>query len=172
MLYTLTRGKTGDLFGFIEIVQDLTEEKQVEEDRVKARRVEQLEQELQNLTRLSGPSKTTVTAQMFGLKPLRENVDKFNEFVREYSELLELSIDQRIFNVSHNISKNLGEIAEGLVFLKVGPRDVIDIHTAALKEKIREDTAEQKARAYYEESRIMVLELMGNLVSSYRKYSH
>jgi len=172
VFYTLTRGKAGDLFGFIEIVQDLTEQKQAEEDRVKARRVEQLEQELQNLTRLAGPSKTTVTAQMYGLKLLRENPDTFNDFVREYSELLELAIEQRVINVDHNLSDKLRKLSEELAFLRVGPRDVIDIHTNALKIKTGKDTNQQKANVYYTEARLLVLELMGNLVSCYRRYSH
>ncbi|MCX6377019.1 MAG: hypothetical protein NTU88_13475, partial [Armatimonadetes bacterium] len=47
------------------------------------------------------------------------------------------------------------------------PRDVVDIHVSALAAKAVTANAMQ-ARAYIEEGRLMVLELMGCLASAYR----
>jgi hypothetical protein len=62
------------------------------------------------------------------------------------------------------------DIADRLGFLRAGPRDVVDIHITALKEKSSGATP-QKNKAYAEEGRIKVLELMGLLVSYYRNRS-
>ena len=61
-------------------------------------------------------------------------------------------------------------MAEELGLLKAGPRDVVEIHSTALKEK-RHKVTPQKAQAYAEEGRLMALQLMGHLVSYYRNYS-
>lgn len=69
-----------------------------------------------------------------------------------------------------DISGNLRSIAEQMGFLKAGPRDVVEIHSTALQRKTR-DVPSAKARAYLEEGRMIVLELMGYLSSFYRNYS-
>jgi hypothetical protein len=56
-----------------------------------------------------------------------------------------------------------------LGFMRCGPRDAIEIHTNALKLRIKGTPAE-KAQAYLEEGRILVVELMGHLVSYYRSF--
>ena len=46
---------------------------------------------------------------------------------------------------------------------------MVDIHTTTLRQK-NQDVTLAKAQAYVSEGRLMVLELMGYLVSFYRKY--
>ena len=128
------------------------------------------EREFEILERLSGPSRDSVTAQLFGMAPLSGSApDVFQRFVQNYQDLADLALEQQIYRVNHRLSEKLRSIAEELGFLRAGPKDVMEIHTAALKEKIRGATSE-KAQAYMEEGRMMVLELMGDLVQFYRHY--
>lgn len=127
------------------------------------------EKEFQDLEQLV-QSTTSITARMFGFEPLRDSSpEMFAEFSREYGTLLELALEQRAFKVEHNLSEPLRAIADKLGFLKASPRDVIEIHTATLKEKNRDVTL-AKSQAYVSEGRILLLQLMGYLVSFYRKY--
>jgi PAS domain S-box-containing protein len=158
--------------GQILAIRDVTDRKRAEEAEAQARanaeRIERLERELRSLEQLSAPPSAAVTAQLFGLAPLRESVpDTFNELVQRYGNLMDLALEQRAYRVEHNISERLRSLAERVGFLKAGPRDVVEIHSTALKRKTRE-VIPAKAQAYVEEGRLMVLELMGYLVSYYR----
>jgi PAS domain S-box-containing protein len=161
ILFTLTKDKEGKVVGFIEIVADITERKLAEE---------QLKRELCSLERLTSSAQTNVTAQAFGLASLREGLPAtFNQLVKRYGELIELALEQRAYKVNHNIPEELCLLAERLGFLKTGPRDVVEIHSKALKIKTK-GASPQKAQAYAEEGRLLVLELMGYLASYYRNY--
>ena len=151
-------------------VRDLTERKRAEEAQAQAARVEQLERELRSLGQVSVSADTTVTARMFGLKPLYESApDTFRELVQGYGDLMDLALEQRAYRVDHSVSGRLRSISDELGFMKAGPRDVVEIHSKALKTKTNSGTPE-KTQAYAEEGRLMVLELMGYLVSYYRNY--
>jgi len=175
ILFTLTKNKSGKVVGFIEIVADLTERKRAErmeaEAQALAERAEQLERELHSLEWLSLSSKTAITAQTFGLMPLHQAApDRFNRLVRRYGDLLELALKQQVYRVEYDISGKLRAIAEELSSFKAGPRDVVEIHSSALRRKVSE-ASHTKAQAYVEAGRVMVLELMGHLVSCYRTNS-
>ena len=160
---------------FTVVIRDTTERKRAEKAeaaaRANAERLRELERELKSLERLSSHGKVSVTAEAFGLKSLREGApDKFNEMVQHYNDLMDLALEQRSFKVEHNISNKLKALSEEMGFLRAGPRDVVEIHGTALKQK-SSDTTPQKFQIYAEEGRVMVLELMGYLVSFYRSYS-
>ena len=55
------------------------------------------------------------------------------------------------------------------MYKRQGPRDVIDLHTVALRSKF--GRGERVVHAYFEESRVLLLELMGYLASYYRTYA-
>jgi len=168
ILFTLTKDRNGKVIGFIEMVEDLTERKQVEETKA---RVEQLERELHSLERLSVPPKAAATAETFGLKPFRQvSPDIFNQVVQHYGDLMDLALEQQAYKVEHDISGKLRTIAEELGSLKAGPRDVVEIHSSALRKKASQ-ASHARAQAYAEEGRMMVLQLMGHLASYYRTYS-
>ncbi len=132
--------------------------------------LEKQESEFQDLAQFTNDSQTNVTARMFGSQAIKESLPEiFAEMIQEYGDLLDLSLEQRAFKVSYNISERLRTMAEKLGFLKGSPRDVIDIHTLTLKKK-NENVSLAKAQAYVAEGRLMVLELMGYLTSYYRKY--
>ncbi|HEX9925533.1 MAG TPA: response regulator [Anaerolineae bacterium] len=135
------------------------------------RQVLALEQELRALARLARPPQATITAQSFGLKPLSESLPAtFNELVEQYVLQLELALEQRAYKINHNISDNLRTLSKELGILKARPRDIIDIHTTALKKKINGATP-KLAQTLIEEGRLQLLELMGGLTLFYLNHS-
>ena len=135
------------------------------------RRKEQQERELQSMERFSAPV-TAVASRMYGSAPIAKSLPTvFRELSGEYGRLLDLALEQQAFKVEHDISAELNALAEKMGSLRAGPRDVIDIHSQATRTKIHDVTA-QKAKAYLEEGRLMVLKLMGYLASHYRSYAH
>lgn len=176
ILFILAKDKAGKVSGFVEMVEDLTErrlaEKAEAEALANAERLKRLERELQSLKRISDFSQTAVTAQIFGLTPLcKAAPDAFDELARQYSDLMDMALDQKMYKVEHNISGSLRSLAEDMGCLKAGPKDVIDIYSAAFKKKKKDNLTSQKAVAYADEGKLMALQLMGFLVFFYRKLS-
>jgi DNA-binding response OmpR family regulator len=131
---------------------------------------EQEARELASMEQLSRASPTSVTEQTFGVLRLRESAPEFFEgLVQHFEQLLDLALEQRVTRVEPKGEAELRQMAEQLGSVKAGPRDVIDIYVRALSTLSRE-AKPQKAQVYAEEGRLLVLGLMGNLVSFYRKY--
>jgi CheY-like chemotaxis protein len=131
---------------------------------------DQQQREMTMLDHLSSSRRPQVAAQIFGAASLAKTLpDIFDEMVAEYGKLLDLALDQRLYKIEHNISEGLFELVERLGFLKAGPRDIIDLHSAALKQRM-EKVNLSKRQAYVEEGRMAALELMGHLVSYYRTF--
>ena len=153
-----------------EAAERLAEQRQIEE-RQTAERIQQLEREIDFLEQLSRPPQTAITAETFGLVSMREGVpDIFNQLVQRWGELIDLALEQRAYKMEHNIPESIRAIAEQVGFFRAGPRDVVEIHTEALKTKTQKVPV-VRAQAYVEEGRMMVLELMGYLTSFYRNHS-
>lgn len=130
---------------------------------------QQLE-EFASLENLANSIQPSITARMFASESLKEGIpDVFAELSDKYGELLDLALEERAFRVNHDISEQLRELASKLGFFKASPRDVVDIHTKALKEKTQNVNL-SKIQAYVDEGRLRLLELMGYLTSYYRKY--
>ncbi|HZS46466.1 MAG TPA: response regulator [Blastocatellia bacterium] len=128
-------------------------------------------QELKLLENYSSPFQTTVTSQLFAGDPLiTTHPEIFNEMVERYGEILDLSLDHRAYKIDNSIVNSLKTLVERLGFMRAGPRDVVDIHRQALRRKLS-GVNQQKSRAYLEEGRLRVLELMGYLTSYYRTYA-
>lgn len=158
---------------YVVFIRDVTAVKKAEEAARRARenaaRIERLEEELHSLAGLSSPPRTGVTARMYGVVNLLDGFpDTFHGLVGQYGELMDLALEQQSYRVTHDISGPLKAMAEKLGFYKAGPRDVVDIHTTALKEKTMKAATSEKRKAYTGEGWIMVLELMGHLTSFYR----
>jgi len=157
-------------------LRDVTDRKKAQEAiaeaRANAERVKKLERDLNMLEQISGVHSTTVTARMFGLVPLREaGSEIFERLVGKFINLLDLSLEQKMYKVEHNISESLRLMAEEIGGLKAGPKDVIDIYSAALRKKKSDKLTSRKAMAYADEGKLMIIQLMGFLVSFYRKFS-
>jgi YesN/AraC family two-component response regulator len=91
----------------------------------------------------------------------------FQQFLLRYEELLDLALDQRAFKVDHRLSDKLRALSKRLGQLRAGPRDLVEIHSMALKKKVAGTTPNRK-QAAAEEGRLMLLELMGYLTTYYR----
>ncbi|PZD74252.1 Regulatory protein LuxO [Acaryochloris thomasi RCC1774] len=113
---------------------------------------------------------STVTAMLYNSASLKASFpDEFQQMVQQYGRLMDLALEKRMFQLGSSLSDQLQAVAENLAFYQVGPRDVIEIHTAAVQTKTA-DSPSEKTTAYLEESRFLVLELMGYLVAYYRRY--
>lgn len=126
-----------------------------------------LEREVRVLEELTG-SPTPVSARMYGLAGLKESsAGVFGELVGEYGRLLDIALENEAFRTEGDATALSQALADRLGRLGAGPRDVVDIHTAALAQRQAEGPL-QRVAAYIEVGRLVVLELMGHLVSAYR----
>jgi ribosomal protein L10 len=154
---------------FTVVIRDITERKRIEAE--KTARIEQLERELRSFEQLSRPGRTDATARAFGMKPLRDNAFvTFQALVRRYQDLMDVAVDQRVFGAEQSMPQALHELVDQLASLRAGPRDIVEIHSAAVRGKTS-NVPSPKAQAYIEESQFMLLQLMGHLVSHYRPYA-
>jgi DNA-binding response OmpR family regulator len=92
---------------------------------------------------------------------------EFKKLQHQYSEILHTALEQRIYKSEGDVSKQTKQLAEELGFFKANARDVIDIHKKALNKLPTHDSA-QKYYFIKEESKILLVELMGYLVNYYR----
>lgn len=126
--------------------------------------------EYASLEKISRGSQTAVTEQALGMLRLQQSSPEyFDKLVKQFENTLELSIEKKILKTEYDIEGEIRSIAEQMGPVKAGPRDVIDVYLNALK-KLSKDAKPQKTQVLTEEGRFLVLALMGNLVSFYRKY--
>jgi hypothetical protein len=147
---------------------NITRRKRVASDEIEAERQQEQAREQDSLAKLSVTAPAPMTAQAFGMRALRDGIpDAFERFVEYYGDLLEHAVQARTYKGEPPLPPRLRVLADQLVFLKAGPRDVIDIHMAALRQRTVQ-ASPGEARAYAEEARLLVLELMGHLAATYR----
>lgn len=147
---------------------NVTHRKRVDFDKLEAERRQEQAREQDSLAKLSGTAPAPITAQTFGLRALRESYpDAFERFIEYYNDLLEHAVQARTYKGEPPLPPRLKVMADQLVFLKAGPRDVIDVHMAALRQRSAQ-ASPGEARIYAAEARLLVLELMGHLAATYR----
>jgi CheY-like chemotaxis protein len=113
---------------------------------------------------------TSVTARLFGQKPLRESARPvFDEIAHQYAGAICQALENRVTKAQHAVSDTLRVLAERLGSHSAGPRDVVDLHKASITHLSRGANVRQ-VEAYADEGRLLLLELMGHLVSFYRTY--
>jgi hypothetical protein len=91
----------------------------------------------------------------------------FSEMVAEYREMLDHSIDQILFRVDHQVETRVRGLARRAGELRAGPRDLVELHGAALEAALAAPGA-QRAKLYRAEGRLRLLQLMGHLTTYYR----
>lgn len=89
-------------------------------------------------------------------------------FARDYGEILERSVEQRVRKTSDDISALSARLARHLGERNATPREVIDFHLTALRQKMDTALSLVRAEAYQEEGRLRLVELMGFLAAHYR----
>lgn len=140
----------------------------VQREREEDRQREEQTRELQGVDRLTHAGGPAVTARIYSGSPLREHAaDEFKAAVAEYEDLLGSAVERRLFQSEEGCSERLHELGIQLGFLHAGPRDIIEIHSSALRKQTA-GLPPPKARVLLEEGRIMLLELMGHLTNYYR----
>lgn len=91
----------------------------------------------------------------------------FGALVAVYAEILDQSVEQRYLESHLDPPAQLRDLSERLGTLWAGPRDAVEIHTAALKRRTAGSSA-ARLSVYVEEGRLLLPRLMGNLVVFYR----
>jgi hypothetical protein len=110
-----------------------------------------------------------MTGKMYGAVTLIDDFpDIYNKLFNQYKETMDMALEKQMFNVTHDITGKLTAIVEILGFYRFSPRDVVDIHTKALKENVSASETTEKKRAYKAEGWLLVVETMGLLASYYR----
>jgi len=114
---------------------------------------------------------TAVTAEAFEQINIWDaSPEMFRRFTAEYLSLMKKQIDHRIYKTPNNVTEKLKDLAQEFGFLKAGPREVIEVHKKALSMLMHEPSA---VKSYYvkEESRILLVEVLGYLLIYYRNKS-
>lgn len=151
-------------------VRYAVERKQLLVQLERERKAREQEREASAHDGLSRWQSTSVTARLFGQGPLREvNRPLFGDWVADYAHSIRMSLDNRVTRSQHAVSDRLRAMADRLGRQSAGPRDVIELHQAAMGELCRNANARQ-VEAYTDEGRFLLLELMGYLASFYRSY--
>ena len=99
---------------------------------------------------------------------LQEMPDVFQELQERYCHILDRFVEQKIYKVEYKLSNQINIFIEQLGYLQATPRDLLDLHTAVLKQKQSQSVKNIKALTI--EGRYLVLELMGRLAAYYRRY--
>jgi hypothetical protein len=134
----------------------------------RARQSEAREVERLAIGRLGGPGHTPVTQRAFGLAPLATAEPRIAEELRAmYREAFRRALESRVYRVATGEREVLRALAERLVFLQAAARDVVDLHQHVLVELVSGATDED-ARASYEEGRVLLVALMGEVMTGYR----
>ena len=92
---------------------------------------------------------------------------RFRVLCETYQSILEDSLRQRTFRVEHNVSGQLRELARQCGAMNMIPRDLVELHTEALREKTSTASA-KKNSAYSEEGMFQLVGLMGYLCDHYK----
>lgn len=103
-------------------------------------------------------------------QPLQQRAPReFWLLLDRYTRLLEVSLHRRMFkNAGEALPDEVTRLADELGALHAGAREVADLHAQALRRASMMATA-AKAQALVTEGRLLSLELMGRLLSYYRK---
>jgi DNA-binding NarL/FixJ family response regulator len=123
------------------------------------------------LANLSHSPGRVVAAELYGDEPVAVSAPQAQQQLqRRYGALLRLAVDQRVHRQQDKLSEELVSLAQRLGALRAGPRDVMTMHTQALRARLRQAAAAE-VDALLDESRLLALRLMGELLLHYRRFS-
>lgn len=96
--------------------------------------------------------------------------EEFSAEIQRYEPLLHRLLNATRAEEKDSIEEELHGLADHLGGPNAGPRDVIEIHKAALSHKLQSPFATD-TNASIEEGSLLLLQLLGHLVSYYRRHS-
>lgn len=127
-----------------------------------------LVRELNLLQEYSSENARSVTAALYAGGPISELMPTyFEELTYEYSTIVDLALEEKTYRIDHDLTGQLRQLAGKMGQLRAAPRDVIELHTAVLRQKMAESNPRKK-QAYNAEGRFMLVELLGDLATYYR----
>ncbi len=123
-----------------------------------------------SLTKFSFTPDTPIASKLYSEVSLREGYPEiFQTLVDKYKNLIKLSLEEQLHNETKEISENLRALSEEIGFLKAGPKDIVEVHSTAIKELVKNIDSATSSK-YTREGEIILLGLMGNLALFYRTY--
>jgi response regulator RpfG family c-di-GMP phosphodiesterase len=114
---------------------------------------------------------TSETSALYNALPLKTQYpESFQNILKEYDDILNSAIEERLFKVEQHLHEKLSHLSDNLGFLKASAKDIIDIHRQCLSDKFSHSNVKEQ-KIILEESRLLLIELMGNLINYYRRKS-
>ncbi len=102
--------------------------------------------------------------------PLSQHAPEvFAELVTAYTDLVNRTVEKRFYEGPSKVAEEMRTFSERLGTLWAGPRDVVEVHTNALKRCIT-NASDIRQSVYIEEARLLLPELMGDLILFYRTW--
>lgn len=98
---------------------------------------------------------------------VKESIYVFEQLVADYRSALMKSLEEMSFKVPQEVPDQMRVLANKLGEMHAGPKDVIDIHTLALKQVCMDKTVLVE-QPITDEARIMLIQLMGYMCRFYR----
>jgi DNA-binding NarL/FixJ family response regulator len=95
--------------------------------------------------------------------------ERFAELAREYGEILDVAVEQILQRRPATLEQRLQRLANAAAELRAGPRDVVELHATAMKQR-EAGHGPQRMKLYLAEGRVRLLEVMGHLVTLYRDH--
>jgi len=160
--------RKGEAGGFIKSCHDITSRKEYEE-----KIFNRLQEELSALDRLQKGEQTPITAKSFGNSSLKARYpDIFPSLQKTYQDLLMENLENSAHRGNDGSVRNaVKSFSTTLSSLYTGPRDLIELHTLALR-KLTGTGNTKKDQAITDEGRYLLLELMGYLAGDYRHFAY
>lgn len=93
--------------------------------------------------------------------------ERFAELARNYGEILDRAVEQLLQRRPRSLEQQMQKLAGAAAELRAGPRDIVELHATAMKQREAE-LGPQRMKLYLAEGRVRLLELMGHLVTFYR----
>lgn len=163
----LSKIETDDEQLFFGIAKDLRDKKLIAFQTFENVESNDSKREVDSWTDLS-KSSTSVTSKIYEASAFfKNNKEIYNQLIEAYGNIIHKSIDSRIYKMEYDPSIELRELADILGFHKANPKEVIELHSDYYSQKIRE-AHPKRIKIYFEEARIILLQLMGYLVNYYR----
>ncbi|WP_291992096.1 PAS domain S-box protein [Candidatus Accumulibacter sp. ACC003] len=154
---------------FSDLTRRKADEAALEAAKLQLRQSEKIREELERREAIANPASLSVVSSMYSVVPLSQSArDVFAELVSRYGEILALALENLALKAENPVSDQLRELADDMGYLQAGARDVAELHSMTLANNAK-TVPPMKAKAMIEEGRFLVLELMGYLVSFYRK---
>ncbi|MFP4302891.1 MAG: response regulator transcription factor [Alkalispirochaetaceae bacterium] len=114
---------------------------------------------------------TSETAKAYQQESLENSsLSLFESASERYASLIVQAMDRRIYKTVAAGGEGVRDLAADLGFAGAGARDIIDIHTRALASLASGGSA-KRALLLQEESRLLLVELMGHVLNYYRMRS-